>query len=94
MRLIGLTLVLVINACTSVQAPLEITSPAVLPPKPTCPQTVLDNRSDEPINDMDRWNLSIATKRCKELYKNSPCLVKFIKFAPTAYGAICGGLNG
>lgn len=67
---------------------------SVAPTGPTCPKVMIENRTNEPFNSVDQQNLSIATKRCKQLYKNSPCLVKFIKRATNAYGAVCGGYDG
>ncbi len=91
MRLLIAILLVGLAGCQTIAPP---TPQPVAPAGPTCPKVVIENRTDEPFNSIDKWNLSIALKRCKQLYKNSPCLVKFIKKAPGAYGAVCGGYDG
>ena len=93
MKRLASLVVLAFVACQTVP-PAERNPIPLLPPLPVCPAYVINDHTDEPWNDMDRWNLSLAIKRCPVLYKNSPCLVKFIKFATNSYGAICGGYDG
>ena len=40
-------------------------------------------------NKIDQQNLDQAKKRCKVLYKNSPCLKEFIKVRKQVYRATC-----
>ena len=55
-----------------------------------CAVTLVINLSSEPINSQDEVNMGVAAKRCGELYKDAPCLKKFIKVEPLMYRAICG----
>ena len=56
-----------------------------------CVATVLVNVSSEPWKPRDDESLAQARGRCTQLYKDSPCLVKFVKVEPGIYRAICGG---
>lgn len=38
----------------------------------------------------DQDTLNRAKKRCREIYKDAPCLKKFTKKSNDAYTAICG----
>jgi hypothetical protein len=56
-----------------------------------CPKTEFINKTNEFWNEMDYKHLSMAQKRCGEIYKNSPCLKLFIKRTVNRdYSAICG----
>lgn len=55
-----------------------------------CELTLIINLSKEPINSDDNRNKEVATKRCSQLYKDAPCLKKFIKVEANVYRAICG----
>ena len=55
----------------------------------SCPKTQIENRTDE-WNDYDQQTYERALKRCGEIYKDSPCLKKFIKKDQMTYNAICG----
>lgn len=41
-------------------------------------------------NKDDIKNLNIAKSHCKEIYKEAPCLITFIKMSDLTYRAICG----
>lgn len=43
--------------------------------------------------DDDKEALKTARGRCKELFKESPCLTKFKKMEPETYRATCGKNN-
>lgn len=44
-------------------------------------------------NKIDDVNLDHARTRCREMYKESRCLVKFTKVEERVYRAICGKDN-
>lgn len=54
----------------------------------SCPSMNIINKT-KVWNVIDKEVLSIAIKRCGELYKNSPCLKKFIKVEENVYRVIC-----
>ena len=56
----------------------------------SCPNTKVLNISKEPFNKRDRENLSFSKKRCKKIFKDSPCLLKFMKKSELNYWACCG----
>jgi len=51
---------------------------------------VMQNVSKDPWNDYDRKQMSMAEKRCGELYPDAPCLKLWRKFGIQMYTAICG----
>ncbi len=55
-----------------------------------CNPPIIENRTEFPWNDYDQQHLDTAKKRCGEIYKNSPCVVKFIKRTESDYSVICG----
>ena len=55
-----------------------------------CAAVLLYNLSKEPWNTFDKGQQKIATKRCGEIYKEAPCLSRFIKVEYHMYRAICG----
>jgi hypothetical protein len=59
-----------------------------------CPVTKIVLGSNIEWDDrLDRPNFNIASKRCAELYKNSPCLTVFTKIEFQRYWARCGAKN-
>lgn len=54
-----------------------------------CPETKIINKTKAWI-EHDSRILRVATKRCPELYKDSPCLKYFMKMREREYRAICG----
>lgn len=56
----------------------------------TCGLTLMENRTEFDWNDYDRAHLTVAKKRCGEIYKKSYCLIQFIKRSESDYSAICG----
>lgn len=56
----------------------------------SCPDTKLINKTDLPWNPADVKVLNYCKKRCPELDKNDPCLVKFIKQGEHDYYCGCG----
>lgn len=55
-----------------------------------CGPVLFINLTKEPWSRIDYDNAEHATKRCGEIYPNSPCLKKFIKVRTQMYRAICG----
>lgn len=55
----------------------------------TCPATILIG-FDQPLTEQELESLTHAQKRCKEIYKESPCLKSFEKRAEQTFWAICG----
>ena len=48
------------------------------------------DRSYTTLTALDEQTFLRAEKRCKELYKNSPCLITFIIKPDNHYHAVCG----
>lgn len=44
----------------------------------------------KPLTDFDKAVIKTATKRCGELYPESPCLSKLIKTGPNSFQVLCG----
>lgn len=44
----------------------------------------------KPITNYDKAVIKTATKRCKELYPEAPCLAKLIKTGPQSFQVLCG----
>lgn len=55
-----------------------------------CSTTIMVNLSLFPWNKNDFNQKQLAERRCGEIYKASPCLVKFTKTSKRDYKAICG----
>lgn len=60
----------------------------------SCAETKIINESKYPWNKKDDYQLEYSKKRCKQIYKSSPCLKTFIKRKKRTYWAICGKENG
>lgn len=56
-----------------------------------CPLPKLENKTNFPWNDYDRKTFKHASKRCGELYTNSPCVKLFRKWGEQDYSVLCGG---
>jgi hypothetical protein len=56
----------------------------------SCPKTVTINRTKYEWNKHDLQIIKTCKKRCPELYKDAPCLKKFIKYGEQDYDCICG----
>jgi hypothetical protein len=56
----------------------------------SCAKPQMINRTSYPWNENDQWNVEQAKQKCPKIYKNSPCLTKFIKSGKQDYKAICG----
>lgn len=54
-----------------------------------CPATKIVNPGGF-WDDQDEQALSVAKKRCGQIYQNSPCLTTFKKIEEGVYTAICG----
>lgn len=55
----------------------------------SCIKPTLINNTKFPWNSFDKTTLKRANKRCKEIYKDAPCLKYFIKTAEKDYRAVC-----
>jgi len=55
-----------------------------------CPMPNFENRTNFPWNKFDEKTLIRAQVRCGELYRNSPCVKKFVKTGERDYRALCG----
>ena len=55
-----------------------------------CAQTTMVNRTKRPWNAHDKESKAYCEKRCPQLYSDSPCLSKFIKWDKQDYDCICG----
>ena len=55
-----------------------------------CPDTEIQVATAEEWSKDDQRNLDIARQRCGEKFPRSPCVVKFTRYAPLRYSAICG----
>jgi hypothetical protein len=56
----------------------------------SCPNTIIENRTEFPWNSFDNQTLTKAKKRCGEKYKNSKCVKVFRKTGEQDYQVICG----
>jgi hypothetical protein len=56
----------------------------------TCPKTKIVNQTNYKWNKFDQQSLNTAKKRCKELYKKSPCVKIFYKTQKMDYKVVCG----
>lgn len=54
-----------------------------------CPQTKLIG-FDKPITAQENESLQYASKRCRVIYSDSPCLKSFEKREEQVFWAICG----
>ncbi len=54
-----------------------------------CPPTKVENRTPT-WTKHDHKMLKFNQKRCKQKYKNSPCLIFFRKVRKQTYHALCG----
>jgi len=55
-----------------------------------CAAVVFINLTSFPINEHDKKTLESAKQHCPKVYKNSPCLKKFVKVGKQDYRALCG----
>lgn len=67
-----------------------VPTPDMSPLQKSCPKVEIIDLSKLPWDEDDQNNLAIATKRCSQLFIQSPCLKKFIKKKKLTYNAICG----
>lgn len=56
----------------------------------TCPATKQINITPFPWNKRDDEIVTQVKKRCKEIYKNSPCAKEVIKIEEHGYHVVCG----
>lgn len=56
----------------------------------SCALAILINLTQHPFNNTDLKHIVTAKSRCGQIYKDSPCLKKFIKREKKVYWAICG----
>jgi hypothetical protein len=54
-----------------------------------CPAPTIENKTWKWVP-RDEEMVRVATRRCKEEYPNSPCLVRFVKIAEGRWSAVCG----
>ncbi len=89
MRLLMGVLLLSISSCTTTRQLQEEEFESI--EEPTCPKVqIIAVNGATWGNKMDKMNLDTATNRCAQLYKNSPCLVSFMKLEDNRYHAVCG----
>ena len=62
--------------------------------KLSCPTVEVLNISDYKWNGYDEQVKKLAQVRCGFKYRNSPCLVKFVKRGLKDYHVICGAKRG
>jgi len=55
----------------------------------SCPKTIVINKTDT-WTKRDQKTMQITAQRCKQIYKDSPCLSAFIKKKELTYYAVCG----
>jgi hypothetical protein len=55
-----------------------------------CPETKMINKSKLPWVEWDYKEMHYAQKRCREIYSDSPCLIRFFKLGFQDYYASCG----
>lgn len=55
-----------------------------------CQMVLMINLSNLPWNDHDTQIEKQAEIRCTQIYKDSPCLTRFVKTGNGAYQALCG----
>lgn len=55
-----------------------------------CKATIMVNLSLYPWTPKDHAQKRQSEKRCKEIYADAPCLVKFTKTSKNDYRALCG----
>ena len=58
--------------------------------KRACESPTIVTYTLEDWSDTDQRAYDTAQRRCQELYPRSPCVRKFIRYAQTRYGVICG----
>ena len=56
----------------------------------SCPIPLQWNKTKFPWNEHDKTTMKYCQKRCGSIYKDAPCLKKFIKFGKQDYHCICG----
>lgn len=87
-----LVLMILLDSCST--PPKRETQEAVFQPSAICPLTEIVLQNNFQWDDrLDRPNLNVASKRCIELYKSSPCLTVFTKIGYQRYWAVCGAKN-
>lgn len=57
----------------------------------SCPAPIIENTSGLEWTKHDSKILNYSYKRCAQVYKDAPCLKRFIKHDFQAYSVICGG---
>lgn len=58
-----------------------------------CAIVLIVNLSKEPIVNRDLEAVNIAKQHCGELYKDAPCVKKFVKMEPLVYRITCGAAD-
>lgn len=56
-----------------------------------CHNTVFENKTNQPWDQVDKMHYRAASQRCGELYEKSPCVKLFRKRENRNYSVICGG---
>jgi len=77
-------LLLLAISCTTTTTTTKVT------PSNTCPSTTVVNNTDTAWTEHDNNTLNYCKSRCKQIYRNSPCLKYFAKVGELSYHAICG----
>lgn len=54
-----------------------------------CAAAIIVNNTNS-WTETDKKNLAYAKTRCEQIYKEAPCLKRFIKTEELVYRAICG----
>ena len=69
---------------------MSILSQVILSVALACPKTQIVNQTAFKWNKFDQQSLNTAKRRCKELYKKSPCVKIFYKVDKMDYKVVCG----
>jgi len=88
-----IVLVIMLGSCSSPSKTKKVDE-VIAQEASLCPVTKIVLGSNIEWDDrLDRPNMNVASKRCGELYKNSPCLTVFTKIEFQRYYARCGAKN-
>lgn len=85
--IVGFVIVALLSGCTTPEPR------GALMIKRACPEPTIEIVTPEKWSSRDQHAYDTASKRCRDLYLNSPCLKRFIRMEQGRYRAVCGGLN-
>lgn len=79
-------LLLLLAGCAQAKTP----EPEFEPEAKRCPKPYIEYRNGTKYAPQDDIQIKVASKRCGQLYPESPCVIKIIKVGKLDYHAVCG----